>query len=39
MMTQCSNLGVFVEEYVDDDYDDEDEDWEDHEVIIVHVEI
>ena len=25
--------GVFVEEYVDDDYDDEDEDWEDYEAI------
>ena len=25
--------GVFVEEYVDEDYDDEDEDWEDYEVL------
>ena len=25
--------GVFVEEYIDEDYDDEDEDWEDYEVL------
>ena len=25
--------GVFVEEYVDEDYDDDDEDWEDYEVL------